>query len=64
MIRTIGIADREILEQNLKRLKLRHVRHTLDAVSYTHLDVYKRQVAGLTHHRTCRSFITARLTVY
>ncbi len=33
MIRTIGIADREILEQNLKRLKLRHVRHTLDAIN-------------------------------
>jgi len=25
MIRTIGVADRETLEQNLKRLKLRHV---------------------------------------
>lgn len=30
MIRTIGVADRETLEQNLKRLKLRHVRDTLD----------------------------------
>ena len=33
MIRSIGIADREILEQNLKRLKLRHVRHTLDDIN-------------------------------
>ncbi len=33
MIRTIGIADREILEQNLKRLKLRHIRHGLDAIN-------------------------------
>ncbi|MBE0466050.1 MAG: ATP-binding protein [Candidatus Desulforudis sp.] len=33
MIRTIGVADRETLEQNLKRLKLRHVRDTLDAIN-------------------------------
>ncbi|HIE12770.1 MAG TPA: AAA family ATPase [Desulfotomaculum sp.] len=33
MIRTIGMADRETLEQNLKRLKLRHVRDTLDAIN-------------------------------
>ncbi len=33
MIRTIGVADRETLEQNLKRLKLRHVRDTLDDIN-------------------------------
>ncbi len=33
MIRTIGIADRETLEKNLKQLKLRHVRHTLDSIN-------------------------------
>lgn len=33
MIRTIGVADRESLEQNLKRLKLRHMRDTLDAIN-------------------------------
>lgn len=38
MIRTIGTADREVLEQNLKRLKLRHVRDTLDAINETALE--------------------------
>jgi len=33
MIRTIGVADREVLGKNLKRLKLRHVRDTLDAIN-------------------------------
>ena len=33
MIRTIGTADRKTLEQNLKRLKLRHVRDSLDAIN-------------------------------
>ena len=33
MIRTIGMVDRETLEQDLKRLKLRHVRDTLDAIN-------------------------------
>jgi DNA replication protein DnaC len=33
MIRTIGAADREILEQNLKKLKLRHVRDKLEEIN-------------------------------
>ena len=33
MIRTIGTADRKTLEQNLKRLKLRHLRDSLDAIN-------------------------------
>lgn len=33
MIRNIGIADRETLEQNLKRLKLRHIRDKLDEIN-------------------------------
>lgn len=38
MIRAIGTADREVLEQNLKRLKLRHVRDTLDAINEVALE--------------------------
>ena len=33
MIRTIAVANRETLEQNLKRLKLRHVRDTLEDIN-------------------------------
>ncbi|MEW6663568.1 MAG: IS21-like element helper ATPase IstB [Bacillota bacterium] len=33
MIRTIGTADPAVLEQNLKRLKLRHVRDTLNTIN-------------------------------
>jgi DNA replication protein DnaC len=38
MIRTIGVADRETLEQNLKRLKLRHIRDTLDDINEVALE--------------------------
>lgn len=33
MIRNINLADRETLEQNLKKLKLRHVRDKLDEIN-------------------------------
>jgi len=33
MIRAIGVADRKVLEQNLKRLKLKHIRDSLDAIN-------------------------------
>ena len=38
MIRTIGVVDRETLEQNLKRLKLRHIRDTLDDINEVALE--------------------------
>ena len=37
MIRNIGVADRDMLEANLKRLKLRHIRDTLDDINETAL---------------------------
>jgi len=57
MNRVIGIADRQTLEQNLKRLKLRHIRDTLDdlnelalAEEPSYLDflayLLKKEVAG------------------
>ena len=52
MIRTIGTADRKTLEQNLKRLKLRHVRDSLDAINEvalaeaSWLSWYKRRSPG------------------
>ena len=33
MIRNISVANREVLEQNLKRLKLRHIRDRLDEIN-------------------------------
>ena len=33
MIRNINIADRETLEENLKKLKLRHIRNKLDEIN-------------------------------
>lgn len=33
MIRNIDIADRETLEENLKKLKLRHIRNKLDEIN-------------------------------
>ncbi len=33
MIRTIGTCDLETLEQNLKRLKLKHIRGSLEAIN-------------------------------
>jgi DNA replication protein DnaC len=33
MIRTIGTCNLEILEQNLKRLKLKHIRDNLEAIN-------------------------------
>lgn len=33
MIRNIGVANRDTLQANLKRLKLRHIRDTLDGIN-------------------------------
>lgn len=49
MIRSIGAADRKVLEHNLKRLKLRHIRDTLDELNEIALQEEPSYIDFLAH---------------